>query len=126
MIVKMKNCQLTEAIENYLHKRIAALEKFSKDLDSELITIEVELGRTTQHHRTGDIFRAEINFSAGKIFLRAEAEKEDLYAAIDEAKDDLAREIKKFKTKKETIFLRGARSLKKRYGISPLARFRKK
>jgi len=45
--------------------------------------------------------------------------------AIDETRDDLEQEIKKFKTKKGAIFIRGARSIKKKFGLSDLARFKK-
>jgi putative sigma-54 modulation protein len=87
--------------------------------------VEVEIGRTTKHHQAGDIFRAEINLSINGKLFRVESEQESLYAAIDEVRDDLEREIKKFKEKRETIFIRGARSIKKKLKISPMARFRK-
>ncbi len=61
----------------------------------------------------------------GKLF-RVESENDDLYASIDEVRDDLEEEIKKFKAKKDTIFIRGARSIKKMMRLSPLARFRDK
>jgi len=125
-IIKTKDVQLSFAMEDYLDKKLASLEKFIGDVNPELAMAEIEIGRTTRHHQTGDIFRAEINLSIGGKLFRAESEMDDLYAAIDEVRDDLEREIKKFKTKKETIFIRGARSLKKAFGISSLARFRKK
>ena len=86
---------------------------------------EVEVGRTTYHHKSGDIFRAEINLSINGKMFRAESERDDLFTAIDEVRDSLEQEIKKFKTKKETIFIRGARSIKKKFGLSSLARFKK-
>ncbi|MBU1102253.1 ribosome-associated translation inhibitor RaiA [Patescibacteria group bacterium] len=126
IIIKTKNFQSSPAIEKYVQKKLETLKKFLKNFKEESLMAEIELGRTTRHHQAGDIFRAEINLSIdGKLF-RAESEKENLYAAIDEVRDDLEREIKKFKTKKETAFIRGARSLKKKFGISPFARFRDK
>lgn len=125
IILKGKDFEITSSVEDYLQKKLETLKKFLKNFNSELIKAEVELGKTTRHHQTGDIFRAEINLSVGGKLFRAESEKDDLFAAIDEVRDDLAGEIKKFKTKKETIFIRGARSIKKKFSISSLARFKK-
>lgn len=126
IIFKTKDFVLTPSIEDYIHKKLESLEKFLSGFNEELTKIEIELGRTTSRHRTGDIFRAEINLSVGSKLFRVESEQDDLFAAIDEVRDDLEQEIKKFKTKKETIFIRGARSIKKKFGLSVLARFRNK
>lgn len=125
IIFKSKNFSLTPSIEEYVQKKIRTLEKFLKNFDQETIKIEVEVGRTTYHHKSGEVFRAEINLSLGRQLLRAESEQTDLFSAIDEVRDDLEQEIKKFKDRKETIFLRGARSIKKRFALSGLARFKK-
>jgi len=125
-IVKTKNLEITDSIRDYLQKKIDTLGKFFQDFNEELVKIEVEVGKTTRHHKRGDFLRAEINLSVGGRLFRAESVKDDLYAAIDETRDDLEREIKKFKTKKETVFIRGARSIKKRFALSPLSRFKKK
>jgi putative sigma-54 modulation protein len=125
-IIKTKDLNLTDAIEDYIEKKLASLEKFTSDFNQESIITEIEIGRTTRHHQAGDIFRAEINLSINGKLFRVESERDDLYAAIDEVRDDLEQEIRKFKTKKETVYIRGARSLKKQFRLSPLARFRTK
>ncbi len=126
IIFKSKDLEITESIRVYVEKKLATLETFLKNFNQELVKAEVEVGRTTRHHRSGDVFRAEINLSINGKMFRAESEQDDLLAAIDEVRDDLEQEIRKFKTKRDTIFVRGARSIKKTLGISPLARFRKK
>jgi len=123
--IKTKNLESTEEIESYLDKKLKSLEKFLSSFNLDLVKAEVEIGRTTKHHQAGDIFRAEINLSINGKLFRAESEQESLYAAIDEVRDDLELEIKKFKEKKGTIFIRWARSIAKKMKISPLARFRK-
>ena len=125
IILKGRDFEITGSVEDYLRKKIKSLEKLFKNYDEALMKAEVEVGRTTRHHQTGDIFRAEINLSVGGKLFRAESERDDIFAAIDEVRDDLEREIKKFKTKKETISIRGARSIAKQFKISPLARFKK-
>lgn len=104
-----KGIESSKAIENYLEKRLKGLRKLVKD-DGARVT--VELGKTTEHHKQGDIFRAEINLrSKGKDFYVA-VEKDDLYSAIDEMRDEIMAEVKKFRGKSETIFRRGARKIK--------------
>ena len=127
IILKNKNVSPDVKTEKYLEKKLESLKKFLKNFNQELLLVEAELGKVTGRQRKGDIFRAEINLSVGggKIF-RVESEQSDLYSAIDEVRDDLEREIKKFKTKNETIFIRGARSITKKFRLSPLARFRDK
>jgi len=125
VIFKSKNFSLTPSIENYVRRKIETLARFLSNFNKELIVVEAELGRTTYHHKSGDIFRAEINLSIGGKMFRVEAERDDLFTAVDEARDNLEQEIKKFKTKRDTAFIRGARSIKKKFGLSDLARFRK-
>ncbi len=124
--IKTKDLEITEAIDLYIEKKLESLAKFYSDANPESVSAEIEVGRTTRHHQSGDIFRAEINLMMGGKLFRAESEKDDLYAAIDEVRDDLEEEIKKFKDKKDAIFIRGARSIKKMMRLSPLARFRNK
>jgi ribosomal subunit interface protein len=71
------------------------------------------VGKTTRHHQQGDIFRAELQMHLPGASLRAETEKDNLYAAIDEAHDELGREIKKWKNKQTAKQRHGARILKK-------------
>ncbi len=105
----VKGMENTPAIEAYLDKRLKALRKVVKDPAAHA---QVEIGKTTNHHKSGDIFRAEIKLMmSGKEFYAA-VEKDDLYAAIDEMRDEIIAEVKKFKGKSETAFRRGARRMK--------------
>jgi len=125
IIFKKKDFEITPNIQDYVQKKMETLERFLKSFGEGKMIAEVELGKSTGRQKSGEIFRAEINLNLGGKMFRAESEQEDLLAAIDEVRDDLEQEIKKFKEKKETIFIRGARSLKKKFSISPLARFKK-
>lgn len=108
--IKGTQIELTDAIRDYVTKRVESLEKFIKD-DS--ATVYVEVGKTTHHHKNGDFFKAEfdIRMSGQKFF--ASSEKEDLYSAIDDAKEDISRAMTYQKDKKENLYRRGARSVKK-------------
>ena len=94
--IKGINLELTEAIKDYVNEKIGGLEKFY----DKILVARVDVGLTTKHHQKGNIFRAEVNLEVPqKHNLRAEAEREDLYMAINEVKDELQRQIKKFKDK---------------------------
>ncbi|MDD5341585.1 MAG: ribosome-associated translation inhibitor RaiA [Patescibacteria group bacterium] len=94
--IKGTNMELTEAIKDYVNEKIGGLEKFFDNI----IEAKVDVGKTSNHHQKGDVFRAEVNLDVPeKYVLRAEATREDLYMAINEVKDDLQRQIKKYKEK---------------------------
>ncbi len=124
IIVKGRNIKLSPSIKQYIEEKIGGLKKFLKKFNSELIEARVEVGKITRGQRQGDIFRAEVNLNINGKLLRAAKTEESLPAAIDLVKDDLAQEIKDYKDKRTTQFIRGARSWKKFWRISPLARFR--
>ncbi len=103
---------MTPAIEEYVTKKVSSLGKFFGDDKNEALC-EVELGKTTEHHKSGDIFRAEVNIvRPGQNQFYAVAEKSDLYAAIDVVRDQIEREIVAKKEKRETLFRRGASQFK--------------
>lgn len=89
-----KDLKATEAIKDYIEKKIERLEKYfdTDDLDVKaMIKVERELQI------------AEISASYKGESFRAVAESKDLYASIDEDIDILERQIRKAKTKKERI-----------------------
>ena len=85
----------------------------------------VEVGRESRHHRKDHMLFARVNIALGKVTLRAESNTQDVRASIDEVREELHSEILKFKGKREALFRRGARSIKKFLHLSPLARFRR-
>jgi len=96
--IKGTNMELTEAIKDYVEEKIGSLDKFYDNI----LEARVDVGKTTNHHQKGDVFRAEVNLEVPqKGVLRAEATREDLYMAINQVKDELQRQIKKFKEKQK-------------------------
>lgn len=110
--IKATHIELTEAIKNYVEKKVLSLEKYIHD-DPQNVHADVEVGKISHHHRSGDIFRAEIrlNFKGKEIYVVAE--KDDLYAAIDEMRDTTERECTALKDKKLTLAKRGSAKAKK-------------
>lgn len=124
IVLKSKNVSLTPAIKKYLEdKLIHPAEKLLKtSSDDDATILELELGRTTRHHRKGEVWRAEANLTFGKTLLRAEHDGESPHEVIDVVGAELSREIKAFKAKNKTKEIRGARTLKRmvRRGKKPL------
>ncbi len=111
--IKATGIELTGAIKDYVEKRLSGLDKFLKDNNEEAY-LDVEVGKTTEHHKKGQLFRSEANIRTGnKVMFRAVGEEFDLYASIDAIKEDLERQMTATKDKKTTLFRRGARSVKK-------------
>lgn len=110
--IKTTNIFLTPAITEYLEKRLSHLDKFIKPEDKEIVMCYVDIGRTTKHHKTGDVFRAEFTLHIGGKSIRALSEKEDLYSAIDATNDEMAKEIKSYKEKKDGLLKRGGTKIK--------------
>ena len=125
IIIKATNLSLTDSITQYIEDTLGSLRKMAGGL-GESVETRVEVGRSTYHHKKGEIFFAEVNLRIGKNLLRAKSEALTVYSAIDDVRDELRQELYKFKGKRETIFLRGARSFSKLFRMSPLARFRKR
>ena len=124
--IKATNLELTQEIRDYLNEKIGGLEKFKEGLNGSVIA-RVEVGVTTAHHQQGKIFRAEVNLNVPKgnqKVLRAVAERENLFEAIDEVKDKLQRELKKYKGGIVARQRRGARLFKRLGRLSPLSWFK--
>ena len=109
IIIKTTNLDLTDSINEYIETKLWSLNKFIDKLDVEGVAqANVEIARTTKHHHKGDIYRCEINLVLpGKKMLRTEAEQWDIRVAIDQAKDELQREIKKYNSKERPQDSRG-------------------
>ena len=109
--IKATNMELTDAISEYVNNRLAGIQKFIKE--GEKVVTYAEVGKTTNHHKNGDIFRAEFKIETSGNEFYAFSEKDDLYQAIDDAKGEIVRQIKTKKDRKQTLFKRGASSVKK-------------
>lgn len=99
--LKGTNLDITPSLENYFEKKIGSLERFLKRWSKEgAVEVWAELARSTKHHHSGDVFRAEIDIRLPGKILRAEARAEDIRRAIDLARAKILGEIKKYKTAK--------------------------
>lgn len=109
--IKATGIELTPAISDYVSKKIFSIEKYTEK-SADALVAQVEVGKSTKHHKSGAVFRAEVHIIGGGLDLYAVSEKEDLYAAIDTVKDEIAHNMVHTKTKRETMVRRGARAIK--------------
>lgn len=109
--LKATNISAGNDVREYLDKKLQSLGKLL-DFDDPAVLVDVELGRTTQHHEKGDVFFAEINIHRGKENFRAVANRTDMMSAIDGMRDAIARELLSEKGKRLSLFRRGGQFAK--------------
>jgi len=109
-----KNMSVTEAVHDYVIKRITNLGKLLTGIEEKNGEVGVffDVAKITNHHKSGDVYRADCSVMIDGEKFYASSEKEDLYEAIDEVKENLFREIRRLKNKKEALFLHGANKVK--------------
>ncbi len=95
--IKATNAKLTPAAHEMINEKIGGLDKYYDNI----IEANVEIGLTSFHHRSGDIFRAEVNLVVPKTVLRAEAETDNIEKSINEVRDKMKQELTKYKEKKQ-------------------------
>lgn len=109
--LKGTGIDLSDAITASVDKVVASIDRYVDPSDTSAL-VDIEVGKTTNHHRSGEIFRAEINFHSRIGSLRAEAEKEDLYVALTAAKDEIVESLRSKKSKRTDFVRRSGIKLK--------------
>lgn len=109
--LKATGMTMTETLSNYVDEKMKQIERVLDPKD-ESIQCDVEVGIHTKHHQSGNIFRAEINIHTAGNNFRAESEKEDLFVAINDAKEEIIHAITSKKTKARVAFRKGAGKVK--------------
>lgn len=97
--IKKTNDLITPALEAYIEEKLAPLAKFVKHFDETgEAAIWLEISRTTNHHKKGEVYMAAADLRLPHKILRGEATAEDIHIAIDKVRDTLRLEIDKYKT----------------------------
>ena len=97
--LKTTNLKLTPDISSYINETMNSLDKFIKNIDS-VVQAWVEVGKISQHHTSGKIYRTEVQIHLPEKSVRSEAIAKTIFQAINEVKDELQRELKQYKEKK--------------------------
>lgn len=97
LIIRGRNVEITDLIENYARKRIARLERFLPTISQ----AELELAQEkTRDRDQRQIAQLTVRMTPG-LLLRAEERHADLLAAIDLVVDKMERRIERFKGRRE-------------------------
>jgi len=131
--IKATDLELTPALKEFIDEKVGDLERLVKNSGSDTVgqgkenPVEafVEVARTTNHHKKGDVFSAEIQVTLpGAEGIVVKAEEWDVHRAINKARDDMKDRLKSHKDKKRSKFFDSAAAWKRISRIDPLARFR--
>jgi putative sigma-54 modulation protein len=87
--IRGKNIEVTDALKDYVEKRLSKLEKFIEDVRVAQVTLSVE----------GESHKVEVTIPLNGVMLRGEEETDDMYSSIDLVVDKLEKQIDKYKTK---------------------------
>jgi|SRR5581483_9199822 len=95
--------KITDDLLDYALKKIGTLDKFLEKHTGEVFC-DIELGKTSERHKSGDIFLAEVTIKhPGMKQLFAHAVGPDLRVAIDRVKDEMEHEILSVTKKKKSL-----------------------
>ncbi|MBU6310450.1 ribosome-associated translation inhibitor RaiA [Patescibacteria group bacterium] len=100
---------LTDELRDYAIEKLRKVERVLGDDPS--VRADIELA-TTGGARSGIDYRAEIMLSLSGGDLRAEASAETLHGALDEAIENVRREVRRTRTKRRDLLRRGAARVK--------------
>ncbi len=120
IIIKTKNIDLTPDLQSFIEKKIGSVKKFINILKQDtsqglktLAEVFVELEKETQHHKKGKVYCVQTQVILPGKSLTSGAKSDDLFKAIIEAKDELKKEIEKYKFKKIDNTRRAQRKAKR-------------
>ena len=99
IIIKATQFDLTVSIKKNIEEKIESLSKFIF-YPKDSVKVFVEVALETKHHKKGEIYYAEINIKTADKVFRSEARKENLYQAINQAKKELQKILRKDKEKR--------------------------
>lgn len=111
IVIRWLNFEKDKEIEDFVKEKIDLLEKFAKDIFGEnywkrffgkekpKVEAWVEIGKETRHHKKGPVFYAECQMRFPGKSLRATSKRENLKKAILEVKEEIERQMIKYKEK---------------------------
>ena len=100
---------LTDALRDHVHGEFGKLEKV---LDPSA-RIVVEIGKTSDHHKQGNVFKAEAKIIEPKAEYFADVTTTDLYTAINTLSDELFQKVNQSKKRHRVLLKKGQTIIKK-------------
>jgi len=97
LVIHGKNIEITDAIREYVHQKIEKAASHSQNITNQ---VDVHLS-VARNPRISTKQAAEVTIYANGIVIRAEESSESLYASIDLVADKIARQLRKYKEKRQ-------------------------
>jgi len=97
LVIHGKNIEITDAIREYVHQKIEKAASHFQNLTSE---IDVHLS-VARNPRVNSKQTAEVTIYANGSVIRSEESSDSLYASIDLVADKIARQLRKYKEKRQ-------------------------
>lgn len=97
LVVQGKNLEITEAIHEYVDQKITKAVNHYQQLTNE---VDVHLS-VARNPRINPKQTAEVTIYANGTVIRAQESSENLYASVDLVADKIARQLRKFKEKRQ-------------------------
>lgn len=91
--IKATKAKLAPEAHEIINDKVSGLAKYY----SNIISADVEVGVTTNHHQKGNIYRAEVNLQVPKKMIMAEAETDDITKSMNKVIDILREELVQYK-----------------------------
>jgi ribosome-associated translation inhibitor RaiA len=88
---------------------------------------EAVVGKNSKHHKSGkEVYKAELRAYIKGEVSQVKVGTDDLYSAIDMARDELNDVLSSKKDKKQTLTKKGAQTIKKMAHAEPVKKPKKK
>ena len=97
LVIHGKNIEITDAIREYVHQKIEKAVNHFQNLTTE---VDVHLS-VARNPRINPNQAAEVTIYANGTVIRAEESSESLYASIDLVADKIARQLRKYKERRQ-------------------------
>ena len=89
VIITGRNLEITDAIRNYINKKMGKLERFKQEIIKAEVVLEVQ-----RNWR-----KVEVTLKGDGFLARGEKRANDMYASIDAVVNKLKKQLKRFKEK---------------------------
>ncbi|MBD6616018.1 ribosome-associated translation inhibitor RaiA [Komarekiella sp. 'clone 1'] len=97
LVIHGKNIEITDAIREYVHQKIEKAVNHFQNITNE---VDVHLS-VARNPRINPRQAAEVTIYANGSVIRAEESSENLYASIDLVADKIARQLRKYKERRQ-------------------------
>jgi ribosomal subunit interface protein len=100
---------IVDSMRKYTERHMASVFKKYKVLDD---TINIAIGKTTHHHKKGEMYFVEARLQTAGKNIFARTEKRNVYEAIDCLEQEIYRQLEVNKGKRFGLFKKGAQKIK--------------